>query len=93
MTVIPFEQSFFCTFGSGHEGRGNCYVEVEAPDDAKAHEAMYAVFQRKWAFCYDRAGFQGQPEEWKLRSLGVIYYTGDCGWQWDESKKGSYHAA
>lgn len=92
MTVIPLEQRFFCTFGCGQE-HANCYVEVEASDSAVAHEAMYAIFKEKWSFCYDRKAFQGQPEKWGIRSIGVIYSTGDCGWQWDESKAGSYNRA
>lgn len=89
MTVIPLEQRFFCTFGMGHE-HANCYVEVEASDSAVAHEAMFAIFERKWAFCCSRKTFQGQPEKWGIRSIGVIYFTGDYGWQWDEKMKGSY---
>jgi len=90
--IIPFKQQrFYATFGQGHEHK-NCYVEIEAATADDARQAMFAIFEAKWAFSYSYDKFKGQPERWGYRPIGVIYFTGDCGWQWDSAKKGEYGA-
>lgn len=48
---------YYFTFGANHLNKdfmslGNCFVEVEAENEAAAREAMFAARGVKWAFCY-----------------------------------------
>lgn len=48
---------YYFTFGSNHLNKdmmslGNCYVPVEAENEAQARDMMFAARGAKWAFCY-----------------------------------------
>lgn len=48
---------YYFTFGANHLNKdmmslGNCYVAVEAENEAQARNMMFAARGAKWAFCY-----------------------------------------
>lgn len=48
---------YYFTFGANHLNKdlmslGNCYVEVEAENEAAARDQMFAARGDKWAFSY-----------------------------------------
>lgn len=48
---------YYFTFGMNHLNKdmmslGNCYVEVEAENEAQARDMMFAARGDKWAFYY-----------------------------------------
>ena len=48
---------YYFTFGANHLNKdlmslGNCYVEVEAENEAQARDMMFAARGNKWAFSY-----------------------------------------
>lgn len=64
-------QSFYATFGAGHEYSG-AYVEIRAVDHHCARLFMIKAHADRWAELYGRDEFRGMPARHNLHKLATV---------------------